>query len=493
MKIIDKILVNTASRIINRMEKKNYSPVDTAWDFGNIYDYFSSSQNFLITKVLAVSYYTKCSPLFNAIDMIATAIASIPPKVYDKEKKIWVDNHPVLDLFQRPNFDITWYEFIYGLVSFTIITGDGYIVASGKPQTPPKELYIYPSQAVTLVPDKDGYVQTMQPTLYWGSDLYLRNEINKQLRYFNRQNTAEMWHIKHFNPTTIQGNVYGMSPLNPVYYEIEQHMAANRHNLSALKRGVTPGGVFSIDPPIDDDQYSRLVQHMEKTHAGESNAGRSMFLNAGIKNVSQGMSNKDMDFLELKKEVKNTIYQDLKIPLALVNTDSMTLDNFTQATLSFYDHAVLPTANRIFSELTNFLMPRYGDNDNLIISYDQGDITALEPRRNAQMKVLKDLEIFTINQLRAEVGADPMQGGNAIYGQSTQIPLATDPSDESILPDYEDLPSLDNVGGSDEKLGAKKTSRAKFVGILKAKVDADGNPMFSDEEINKIADKHGLE
>jgi hypothetical protein len=218
-----------------------------------------------------------------------------------------------------------------------------------------------------------------------------------------------------------------------------------------------------------------------------------MFLNGGFKYDNQSMSNKDMDFLELKKEVANAIYKNLKIPLALVNTETMTLDNVTRSMLMFYDNAVLPIANRIFNELSNFLLPRYGNNDNLILTYDEGDIIALEPRRNEQLKVLKDMGIFTINQLRAKVGADPLVGGNAIYGQSSQIPMATDPDDESILPNYDDLPALDNVGGNDEKLGSSnKTSRARFVSVLQAKVDADGNRVFTDEEINKIADKRKL-
>lgn len=486
--------MNILNKILRKkQEKKNLSPIDTAWDFGNMYDYFTNSQNYLITKILAVSYYTKCSPLYNAIDMIATAISSIVPQVYDKEQEIWVKNHPVLDLLKLPNADVTWEEFIYALASFYIVTGDAYSIASGKPGSPPKELYCYPSQAVTVLPGKDGFVQTLQTTLYWGTDLYTRDEVNNRFRYYNKSKTAEIWHIKHFNPTTIQGNVYGMSPLNPIYYEINQHQSANRHNLSVLERGATPSGIMSLNPPIDEDTFTRLQQQMDKTHAGAANAGRMMLLNWGIDYKPTTISNKDMDFLELKKEVTNAIYKNLKIPLALVNTESMTMDNFDKSMIAFYDQAVLPIANRIFSELTNFLMPRYGDNDDLILSYDVGDITALEPRRNEQMKVLKDLGIFTINQLRAESGADPLQGGNAIYGQSTQIPLATDPNDQSILPDYNDLPALDNVGGNDEKLGAKKTSRAKFVGILKAKVGADGNPLFTDEEINKIADKHGLE
>jgi HK97 family phage portal protein len=476
-----------------KQEKKNLSPIDTAWDFGNMYDYFTNSQNYLITKILAVSYYTKCSPLFNAIDMIATAISSIPPRIYDKEQEIWVKNHPLLDLLKLPNADITWEEFIYSLVSFYIVTGDAYIVASGKPGTPPKELYSYPSQAVTVLPGKDGFVQTLQTTLYWGTDIYTRNEVDNRFRYYNTPKTAEIWHIKHFNPTTIQGNVYGMSPLNPIYYEINQHQSANRHNLSVLERGATPSGIMSLNPSVDQDAFERLQQQMEKTHAGAANAGRMMLLNWGIDYKPTTITNKDMDFLELKKEVTNAIYKNLKIPLALVNTDSMTLDNFDKSMIAFYDQAVLPTANRIFSELSTFLLSRYGNNDNLILSYDAGDITALEPRRNEQMKVLKELGIFTINQLRAVTGADPLIGGNAIYGQSAQIPLATDPADESVALNYDELPALDIVGGNDEKLGAKKTSRAKFVGILKAKLDAEGNPLFTDEEINKIADKHGLE
>jgi len=476
-----------------KLEKKNLSPIDTAWDFGNMYDYFTNSQNYLITKILAVSYYTKCSPLFNAIDMIASAIQNIPPKVFDKEKEIWVTNHPILDLLKLPNADISWEEFIYSLVSFYLVTGDNYVIASGKPGLPPKELYCYPSQAVTVLPGKDGFVQSLQTTLYWGTDLYLRDEVKSRFRYYNRARTAEIWHTKFFNPTTIQGNVYGMSPLNPIYYEINQHQAANRHNLSVLERGVTSSGILTFDPPVDDDTFGRMQQQLEKAHAGAANAGRLMLLNGGFDYKATSISNKDMDFLELKKEVTESIYKNLKIPLSLISKETMTLDNMTRAMLMFYDNAVLPVANRIFSELSNFLMPRYGDNEDLILSYDVGDIIALEPRRNDQLKVLHDLNIFTTNQLRAMAGADPLLGGNAIYGQAAQIPLATDPGDESIMPEYEDLPALDEVGGNDEKLGSKKTSRARFVEILKSKVDADGGSLFTDEEINKIADRHGLE
>ena len=481
------------------VQKKNMSPIDTAWDFGNLYDYFTHSQNFLITKILAVSYYTKCSPIYNAIDLIAANVANLIPKVWDKKNEIWVEDHPVLDLLKMPNADITFYELIYSMTSFFMITGDTYLVASGRPMTPPKELFVYPSTAVTVLPGTDGFVQTMLTTLYWGTDLYTRDEINKHFRFFNKEKTSEICHIKHFNPTTIQSNVYGMSPLNPIYYEINQHQSANRHNLSVLERGATPSGIMNIDPPIDHDSFVRLQQQIDKQFAGSANAGRVMLVNGLGKYERTTMSQKDMDFLELKKEVIISIYRNLKIPLALITPETMTYDNMTRAMLMLYDLAVLPMANRIFSELTNFLIPRYGqDVNDFVITYDQGEIIALEARRNEQLKVVKELEILTVNELRALNGADPLDGGDAIYGAASEIPIAIDPNGSTGKINYDDQPAIDEIGGNDERIGTakpkpKKTSRSKFAEILKAKVGSDGKPLFRDDEINKIADKHGLE
>lgn len=481
------------------IQKKNMSPIDTSWDFGNLYDFYTHSQNYLITKILAVSYYTKCSPLYNAIDLIASNVADLIPKVYDKNKEIWIKDHPVLDLLKRPNAVYTFYKLIYSMVSFFLVTGDSYLTASGKPMSPPKELNIYPSTAVTLLPGSDGFTKEMLTTLYWGTFTYNREEIDKRFRYFNTQKTSEIWHTAHFNPTTIQTNVYGMSPLNPIYYEINQHQSANRHNLSVLERGATPSGIMTIDPPIDHDSFVRLQQQMDKQFAGSANAGRVMLVNGLGTYERTTMTQKDMDFLELKKEVIISIYRNLKIPLALITPETMTYDNMKQAMLMLYDLAILPMANVIFSELTNFLIPRYGQDPNdFVIAYDEAEIIAIEPRRNEQLKALKDLGVFTLNELRALNGADPLDGGDAIYAAANQIPLAMDHQGSSGKIAYDEVPGIDPVGGNDEKIGTSKpkkprTTRSQFSEILKAKVDADGKPQFTDEEINKLADKHGLE
>jgi len=478
-----------------KKEKKSGFTSDDFLGIDSSFTYFANSQNYILPKIIAVNYYTKCSPLYNAVDMIASEIASLTPKIWDKDKEEWVEDHPLLDLLEKPNGDLTWWEFVYTLVSFYIITGDTYMLATGAPMQPPKEIFTYPATGVVVLPDKDGYAGKLLTTLHYQTDTFNREEVDLRFRYFNSQKTNEIWHIKYFNPTVIQGNLYGMSPLNPIFYEINQQQSANQHNLSLLERGARTGGIVTIDPPIDDDEFVKLQQQIDKIHSGSKNAGRIMLLNGMGTFTPDSINNKDMDYIELKKEVTNAIYRTLKIPLALVNTESMTLDNMSNSILLFYDKAVLPLANRIFSELTNFLIPRYKGSENYILTYDEGDLGALEPRRNNQLQVLKNLGIFTVNQLRAFVGAEPLDGGNVVYSLSTQIPAATDPNDESIQANYEDLPDLDDVGGNDEKMGSKKpkNNRAKFTEILKAKVNPDGTLMFTDEEINKIADKHGLQ
>jgi len=265
--------------------------------------------------------------------------------------------------------------------------------------------------------------------------------------------------------------------------------------LSMLNRGATPGGIMNINPPVDFDTFKKMQDEIQQGFAGATNAGKIMLLNGLGDFTSTTMNNKDMDFLNLKKDIVESIYNKLKIPLSMISATTMTMDNFKMAPIQFYHRAVLPIAKRVFNEITRFLLPMYGiDTTKIVLSYNQGDIPALEPLRNEQLMTLKNLEIFTINQLRAECGADPLDGGNVIYGAQMDVPIATDPNDNSVQIDYNDMPNLENVGGNDEKLGSKpKTTRAKFTETLSAKTDKDGNPLFTEEEINQLADKHGLQ
>ena len=407
-------------------ETKSYSSsLSSGCSRQSFIDHLLQNKQYDLAASQAVNYYGNCAPLYTAIDWVATEAASIDIMLWDSSKKEYVKNHPVIDLLESPNADATYEEFLYGLVAFFLLTGNSYITADGDVMRPPVSLWDIPPQAVTFTVASDGYPASFTAQTAYDAHTFTRKLVNSRFRYYEN-NIRELYQIKTFNPDATNFRIVGKSPLNSIYYEIEQYLAASTHNLSLLKRGATLGGIFKHGSKLTDDSYRRLQNQIDIFFSGERNAGRPILAEDGLDFTATGQTNKDMDFMELKRQVTAMIYNVLRIPLPLVSESTMTLANMESAKLNLYDNAVLPVVNRIFAELSNFLLPRYPNSEGLVFAYDPGSILALEPRRNENLKFLNELNVLTTNEVRAQVGYEALEGGDDLYQPSTNVPFARD-------------------------------------------------------------------
>jgi HK97 family phage portal protein len=267
-----------------------------------------------------------------------------------------------------------------------------------------------------------------------------------------------------------------MSNLTPIFYEIEQYIEASIHNTSLLRRGARVSGALQSDNNLTDEQFMRLQEQVNNFYSGSDNAGRPLLLEAGMNFTEMSMNNKDMDFLELKKNVTYMIYNALKIPLPLISPEHSTLSNMEIAKLNLYDNAILPIARRIYTELSIFLLPRYRKDNELTryrLSYSPGEITALEPRRNDELNKLNELGILTINELRAKIGYEPLEGGDNVLSRFNQTTVATDQYTE----DQPERPVPRN--------------QKEFIESLKKHRNEKGVRIYSDNFIDRLMKRYG--
>jgi HK97 family phage portal protein len=443
-----------------------FSYIDQIWSLGK--------QN--ISFYNCIYYYQQCAPLFSGIQLISDEVAGIEPYLFDENKNEFIEKHPLLDLLYHPNADSTGSEFMEQMAAFYLITGNCYIVASGTVNRPPLELWVIPPQYVTITAGSDGYAETITVAPNTNtSDTFTRKEVDGRFRYYS-SNDKEVWHIKEFNPLQGFNYLYGMSKLTPIWYEIEQYINSSIHNLSLLKRGARSSGALTSERELSDDEFMRLSEQIDRFYAGAQNAGRPLLLESGIDFKEMSVTNKDMDFLELKKNVTYSIYTALKIPLPLISPEHMTMSNYENANLTLYDNAILPLVNRLYHELTVFLMPRYPNSENLCIAYSPDEITALEPRRVTDLKQIKEIGVLTVNEIRAKMGYEPLQGGDTLYGSLSEAPVAQDTytSDEPKEP----YP------------GASKSIRQEFFEVMRAQRNTDNSKKYSDEYIEELARKY---
>lgn len=400
------------------IERKSSIPIPGVFDLYN-----TGWSN--LAAIPALYYYQQCAPVGNAVDLIADEIEGISPKIFDKKSKTYVDNHPIYEILNHPFGDITWSEFVKSFAIFYLVTGNNYTLLTGDVRQPPKEMMIiHPAMVTAIASQRDGYNEAFAINNIM-TNTYSRQDINRIFHFYDQAMQGELWQSKTFNPQYNYGDgQYGMSKLAPIYFEIEQHLKSSQHNLGTLINGGSLSLIFSTDQNLTDDQYARMMQDLRNLYSGSQNARKNMILDGGLKVQDQGVSNKDMDFLELKTDAKNAIYNIFKIPLPLISNDAATYNNLEKAVLRFYDNAVLPLFRRICTqELTMLLMSRYKGSENLIITYDERDITALRERLMSHVKQMKETGIYSYNEMRAITGNDEVEGGGDILVPFNVTPL----------------------------------------------------------------------
>lgn len=376
----------------------------------------------------ALNFYKRIAPVGTCVDIVTDDFAQLRPVLFDKNKEEFVKESPVLDLLNNPNTSQTGTEFLKALSTYFVITGNGFIIATGTEKNkPPKELFVVPSQDVNIRPNNDGLPGEYVVRTNKGSVTFSEEIVNGRSRYFSP--TAELWQIKTFNPTFSTTNLFGLSRLSAIFQEIEQYELSSIHNLSILSKGARPSGILIKQGVLDDKEYDRLREQLQNQYAGATNAGQIMLMESGEGNLEYkqlSLSNKDMEFMQLKKDAVERICNRIGVPLPLVLQDASTFNNLKTSVVFLYTNAVLPMADLIFHELSLFLLQRYGLK-NTEITYDPEDIDALQPQRNEELTKLKELDVLSINELRAMIGKESIgEAGDIVYIPSALIPAGSD-------------------------------------------------------------------
>jgi HK97 family phage portal protein len=417
-----------------------------------------------------ILYYCSVSPAAKAIDLLTDEYASIEPIVWDRlDKKNVTDKFPeLMNLLNKPNPDMTRKEFEKRVSAWRLITGNSYQKANGFLTKYPEEIeVIEPDRITPHKSDNDNYVDYYDMDVVSGNKVrFKRIETVNGFRFVNEPG-KELWHIKSFNPG--REPWIGMSKLNQVYYECEQHLKASIHNLSMLEKGARPSGMLAAEGDIGSTQKAELKEKFRAGVQGYQNAGDILILGGSKFTFTEMSKNmKDMDFLALKKEVTNTIYNAFNIPLPLINVDASTLNNYSESRIALYDNGVLPLADEMYEERTNFLFPRFRiDKNRYQITYDDNEIPALEPRRAEMNKKKMDSGIMTVNEKRALFGLPIVDGGDVILIPFGLTPLGQEQS-------------------------APQVTKSKFTEIMRQQINDKGERMFSEQDIESIAREQGL-
>ncbi|MCB1431090.1 MAG: phage portal protein [Alphaproteobacteria bacterium] len=322
---------------------------------------------------------------YRAVRMIAEAAASIPWLAYEGE--VEASDHPLLQLFSKPNPGQPGREFFEMLYGFLMVAGNAY-VEKVEIDGVPRELYALRPDRVKAIASANGW-----PEAYEYS-------VSGQSVRLPRENVL---HLKLFNPLN---DHYGMSPLEAAQRPIDTHNAAAAWNKAMLDNAARPSGALVYaagDGLLTSEQFDRLKAELENSYQGAANAGRPMVLEGGLDWKQMGYSPREMDFIEAKNAAAREIALAFGVPPMLLGIPGdNTFSNYAEANRTFWRQTVLPMAGRVAEALTGFL-----GRGAVRLDHDLDQVEAMAPDREALWARLEKASFLTEDEKRTAVGYGP--------------------------------------------------------------------------------------
>lgn len=410
--------------ILNKLFKPS---IDKNYSYQSIFEYVKGDYLYSKKPKQFIDYYLRCSPVFTATKLIKDSAADISPIIFDKKKDQFIYNHPFLELLKRPNPFQNQRQFFAEYFLFYILAGNVYTNIIG--DSKPVRLDNYNPQYITIQENSsDGYASLYTYSNSSNSETYKRSDniLKDRKARFLSANGNELIHLKNIDPEGGYNKLYGVSELVGCQIEIDQYLRASEHNNSLLKNGCRPSMLFSIEGELESEQVEEVEASISNKLQGSSNAGRPLVTNSKttVHQLSQNI--KDMDFAGLKKDAMTAIYNCLKIPLAMISQDSSTFNNLESSRYNFYDNTIIPLVQITYNHLTNNVLKRYSNSENLELAFDPASVEALANRQSQESLQLSQSRVLTVNEIRSKLGYEPISGGDDLYQPLTLAPIGSD-------------------------------------------------------------------
>jgi HK97 family phage portal protein len=363
--------------------------------------------------------YNKNVVAYQSINRIAEAIASVKLGIYRGEQEL--TEHPLISLLRRPNPMQSYSDYVRAKVSFIMLAGNGYeerFMVGGEV----KELYQLRPDRMSILPSTNGI-----PAAY----IYKVNQNTTRWEMDPRTMTCDVRHLKLFNPLN---DWYGMSPIEAGAYAIDQNNEAMNWMQSLLQNSARPSGALTVKDgsTLADDNFNRLKAQIEEQYSGSTNAGRPMLLEGGLEWQQMGMSPTDMGIIETKFASSRDVALAFGVPPQLLGIPGdNTYANYAEARLAFWEDTALPLLDMIVNDWNNWLGNLYG----VTIKPDIDAISAIAEKRLSMWQMADASRDLTINEKRAIKGYGPIEGGDTLFVNASEIPLnmAGDPLTDMTL------------------------------------------------------------
>ena len=217
---------------------------------------------------------------------------------------------------------------------------------------------------------------------------------------------GQIWHLRGLS----SDGLFGLSPIELARESLGMALAAQDYGARFFNNDAKPtGGWIEFPGTFKDQEAKRVFRESYQAAQSGANRGKVLVLENGMKFHEVGVTNKDAQFLELRKFQITDIARLFRVPPHMIaDLDRATFSNIEQQSLEFVMHTMTPWAERWEAAIEADLML---DGDELEVEFDfanlmRGDAAS----RSAYYQSGIQNGWLTRNEARIAENLNPLQG-----------------------------------------------------------------------------------
>lgn len=275
-------------------------------------------------------------------------------------------------------------------------------------------------------PGRDGYptvaipISNHEVTVFW-DDAGIRPRY--RWRGLELEANKTILHIKMMQAP---GDLLGLGPIQAARLSLSTMIAEEGKAAEAAATGGVPDGIVTVPGKMTEPEADLIRKGWDERHEGKRGVA---FLTGGMMWTSTRLSNQDMQFLEQREYGIRDVSRLLRIPAAMLNAvadgGGITYRNLEGVWTEYTRTGVEPLAERL-EESFGELLPSTRE-----IRHDYSRLLRADVQtRFNTYAVARQNGIFTTNEIRAEEGRDPLDGGDRLdFREEIDVTETTGDSD----------------------------------------------------------------
>lgn len=302
-----------------------------------------------------------------------------------------VVEHPFLEMMNNVNPHMNSFMLQETTAAFQETTGNAYWFIAANPLGIPSQIWILPSQNMTIKPSKKDFI---------GGYVYTKSD-GEKIPFDENE-------IIHFKYPSLKSVYYGMAPLMAIATAVNINYNMGEYEKALFGNDGRLMGAFETDHEIGDEEFKRLKKELKKSISGISNTGKIPLLDQGLHYKPYASSPRELSFIIGRKLTKEEIFNAFGQTMGMYEKEANRA-NAEAAIYLYMKNTIKPRLIRQEQKLNEKLIPRY--NENLFLAYDECVPEDKEFRLKEKESNLK-IGYSSINEERQIDGRDTVEWGD---------------------------------------------------------------------------------